>query len=202
MEEGPFRMPRPADRSATSKPEPSPRPKAESPSVKVDAKPAHSPAVAHHVDKVSPVKKPKKDRSLKRLVVPFVSVVAVVAIVAAGWLGLSAMQGVGIDNSKYQAVFFTNGQVYFGRLQTFNSEYMKLTEIYYLQTQSGDQTDSKNPQKSSSDNGDVQLIKLGDEIHGPEDEMFVAKNQMLFFENLKPKGKVAQSIDQYKKTHK
>lgn len=45
----------------------------------------------------------------------------------------------------------------------------------------------------------MQLIKLGDEIHGPEDEMILSKDQVLFYENLKTDGKVAQSIEKYKK---
>jgi ABC-type Zn uptake system ZnuABC Zn-binding protein ZnuA len=43
----------------------------------------------------------------------------------------------------------------------------------------------------------VQLIKLGSEVHGPEDAMMIAKAQVLFYENLKPDGKVAQSISKY-----
>jgi hypothetical protein len=103
-----------------------------------------------------------------------------------------------IDTSKYQAVFFTNGQVYFGKLQSFNDQYLKLTDIFYLQAQSTDSTKDANPQSTSSDQNNVQLIKLGNEVHGPEDQMVISKDQVLFFENLKPDGKVAQSIEKYK----
>lgn len=203
MEEGPFRMPRPADRSAASKPEPAQRPKQEpQPVKKEEPKPEHRPVALHRVEKEPKEKKPKKAPSFKRFKVP-AFVVAVVAVVGvASWFAFSSLSvGTGIDDTKYQAVFFTNGQVYFGKLHIFNGDYMKLTDIYYLQTQSGDQTSSKNPQKATTDSGNVQLIKLGDEIHAPEDAMMVAKDQVLFFENLKPKGKVAQSIDSYKKSH-
>jgi hypothetical protein len=94
-------------------------------------------------------------------------------------------------------VFFTNGQVYFGKLQSFNSGYLKLTNIFYLQSQSSSDT-SSNPQATAKDqSGNVQLIKLGDEIHGPEDEMIISKDQVLFYENLKAGGKVAQSIKKF-----
>jgi len=108
----------------------------------------------------------------------------------------------GIDGGKYQAVFFANGQVYFGKLQVFNGGYLKLTDIYYLQSQSSG--DSSNPQATSKDQAagsNVQLIKLGDEIHGPEDEMIISKDQVLFYENLKADGKVAQSIKKFKDSH-
>ena len=105
-----------------------------------------------------------------------------------------------IDSSKYQAVFFTNGQVYFGKLKNQGSDYLHLSDVYYLQT-NADAT-SENPQQSTStDQGNVQLIKLGDEIHGPEDEMIISKDQVLFYENLKTDGKVSQSIQEYKNSN-
>jgi len=90
----------------------------------------------------------------------------------------------------------SNGQVYFGKLSTLNSEYIKLTDIFYLQTKAADA--SENPQKTSSAS-DVQLIKLGSEVHGPDDQMIISKDQVLFFENLKADGTVAKSIDKYHK---
>jgi len=109
--------------------------------------------------------------------------------------------GANIEDDKYQAVFFTNGQVYFGKLHTLNGEYMKMTDIFYLQTKTD--TASTNPQATASDKtSDVQLIKLGDEVHGPEDQMTISKDQILFFENLKKDGKVSSSITSYLKQNK
>ena len=141
------------------------------------------------------------DNSSKWLIIAAISVAVVIIVAVAGWFGWQRLQGstTGIDASKYQAVFFTNGQVYFGKLHSFTSDYMKLTDIYYLQTQASDTTDSNNPQKTANDSSNVKLIKLGNEIHGPEDEMIVAKSQVLFYENLKSDGSVAKSIDAAKK---
>lgn len=126
------------------------------------------------------------------------AVVAVLLIVGAiGWFLYQSSPRAAIDSSKYQAVFFTNGQVYFGKLQALNSGYFKLVDIFYLQAQSA--KSSQNPQASSGSTptSDVQLIKLGGEIHGPMDEMIINKDQLLFFENLKPDGKVSQTIINY-----
>jgi hypothetical protein len=91
----------------------------------------------------------------------------------------------------------TNGQVYFGKLTTLSNQYMQLSDIFYLQTSS---TNSENLQDTADDaETDVQLIKLGNEVHGPEDQMVIAKDQILFFENLKVDGKVAKSIAEYQK---
>ncbi len=137
-------------------------------------------------------------RARSKRVVLFVVIAVVVAGVAmAGWFFWAKVYGnTGIDTSKYQAVFFTNGQVYFGKLHPFSGERMRLTDVFYLQTNDQGDQNSKNPQEAATST-DVQLIKLGKEIHGPEDEMIIAKDQILFYENLKPDGKVVSSIKQY-----
>ena len=80
---------------------------------------------------------------------------------------------------------------------------MKMTDIFYLQNQGSTnaRADSSNPQEASSDQNNVQLVKLGKEIHGPEDEMIISRDQVLFYENLKTDGKVAQSIEKYKSSN-
>jgi hypothetical protein len=143
-----------------------------------------------------------KKPGLKQLVIGLI-VLAVLALGALGALMLyKTSTGSTIDNGKYQAVFFTNGQVYFGKLRSLNGGYMKLTDIYYLQAQTT-QAKSDNPQQTTNEgNADVQLIKLGNEVHGPVDEMIISKEQVLFFENLKNDGKVSQSISKYKAENK
>lgn len=109
--------------------------------------------------------------------------------------------GAHIDTNKYQAVFFTNGQVYFGKLQKLSGGYFKLNDIYYLQAKADatPESTSENPQETSTNQtSDVELIKLGREVHGPEDEMIISKDQVLFFENLKKDGTVTQSINKFK----
>jgi len=195
MDGGSFRTPRRADeeRMVAKRQEPVHQQPKEPQPAKEEPKPVYRPAHHRPVD---------NDKPWKRFILPIVVLVVVIILGVGSWAVWSNTQNAGataIDSSKYQAVFFTNGQVYFGKLHTFNNEYMKLTDIYYLQTQStSDPADSKNPQKTTNDQNNPTLIKLGDEIHGPEDEMIVSKNQMLFYENLKSDGKVAQSIDKYK----
>lgn len=142
-----------------------------------------------------PDKKNKRKKVRAKTVIVSAVVVALIAIVVVVALFFyRASTGGTIDTGKYQAVFFTNGQVYFGKLQTLNDSYMKLTDVFYLQTKA---TES-NPQATASETAaDVQLVKLGDEVHGPEDAMIISKDQVLFFENLKKDGKVSASIDQY-----
>jgi hypothetical protein len=145
----------------------------------------------------------KKNRSKLITKIVGAAILFLIAVIG-GWFIYRTTVGLPIDTSKYQAVFFTNGQVYFGKLQSLNNGYFKMDDIFYLQSQtSTTTTDSKNPQQTSSQQTpDVQLIKLGSEIHGPDDEMIVSKDQVLFFENLKKDGKVAASIAKYHSQNK
>jgi len=125
-------------------------------------------------------------------------IVASVAII--GWLGQKGFASMTADSAvkskEYQAVFLTNGQVYFGKFSKVNSSYVELTDIFYLQVQ---QTVQPTTSSSSSDNNQqVSLAKLGGELHGPEDEMFISRSQVLFWENLKDTGKVVKAIKDYK----
>lgn len=102
---------------------------------------------------------------------------------------------------EYQAVFLTNGQVYFGKLTENGDRYMKLTDIYYLQVnqpqiQGSQQTQQQAQQAQTQPQ--LQLVKLGNELHGPVDEMHINRDQVLFYEDMKADGKVAQAIKEYK----
>jgi hypothetical protein len=142
----------------------------------------------------------KKLSKKKRILLAIATLLVVLGVVAAGWFYYKSTVSAQIDSSEYQAIFFTNGQVYFGKLQNLNGGYYKLNDIFYLQASTTSAT-STNPQ-STSQSSDVQLIKLGSEVHGPVDEMVINRDQVLFFENLKKDGKVAASIDKYNNSQK
>lgn len=107
------------------------------------------------------------------------------------------------DDSKvsgYKAVFLTNGQVYFGKMSKPNGQYVTLRDIYYLQVnqplQSGDEAAKA---AAAQQQPELSLVKLGNELHGPVDEMQINRDQILFYEDLKTDGKVAEAIEAYKK---
>jgi hypothetical protein len=141
----------------------------------------------------------KKSKNLKYIAMTAVLIFSLLVVVFGGWLLYRSSMGAHIDDSKYQAVFFTNGQVYFGKLQKLSGGYFKLNDIFYLQAKADAANASENPQETSTQqNSDVELIKLGSEVHGPDDEMIISKDQVLFFENLKKDGTVSQSISKFK----
>jgi len=137
-----------------------------------------------------------KDHGLPKVLMILVTVLAVFALIFALVKAYSAVtSNSSVKSSQFQALFLTNGQVYFGHLTHINSGYVELTDIYYLQVQQTVQpTSGTSSSTSSAANQNVSLTKLGNEIHGPEDQMFVSRSQVLFWENLKNSGKVVTAI--------
>ena len=114
------------------------------------------------------------------------SVLLIIVLVLAGALLWQRLNN-RIMGSRYQAVFLSNGQVYFGKLHDYYTSRPYLTDVYYFQA---------NTQTSSgqSSGGSQLLVKLGDEIHAPEGKLILNKDAILFVENLTDKGKVVEAI--------
>lgn len=102
-----------------------------------------------------------------------------------------------VDTSKLQAVFLNTNpnQVYFGKLVSVNSQYLVLTDIYYLQTS------SSSGSTTSTSNSSVSLIKLGCELHQPYDQMVLNRDQVSFWENIKDDGQVAKAVAAFQKAN-
>ncbi len=105
-----------------------------------------------------------------------------------------------VNVGTYQAVFLATGQVYFGKLEE-GKRSATLRNVYYLEAttplQSEDGTEAvPSPGKN------IQLVKLGNELHGPEDEMFIERDKILFWENMKADSKVMEAIERYQKEGK
>lgn len=130
--------------------------------------------------------------------------IGLVALSALIWFANRALSTLQADSAvkskQYQALFLTNGQVYFGKVSQVDKSYVKVTDIYYLQVQQTVQP--KDSSAANANNQQVSLAKLGGELHGPEDIMYVSRQQVLFWENLKNDGKVAKAIADYKATQK
>ncbi len=91
---------------------------------------------------------------------------------------------------RYSAVFLTNGQVYFGKMRSVSKSEIVLENVYYLQANADGTTPSSQNLGSS-----FRLVKLGNELHGPTDELFVNRSQVVFYEYLRDDSKVVESIN-------
>lgn len=95
------------------------------------------------------------------------------------------------DNPTYaegfHAVFLDNNQVYFGKLARItNQKFVSMREVYYLRDIS----------EAAVLNFD--LVKLGTEIHSPEDEMHINVDKIVIWEKLQDSGPIVTAILNYK----
>lgn len=155
----------------------------------------HSPA------SVSPAKK-RSERSLgnsllrySTLILLFSTAILMLAVAAAFARGNREKEANFVKGKQLQAVFLNGGQVYFGNITSMNSSYISMANIYYLRV---NQSVQPNASTTSSSN-DVSLVKLGCELHGPEDQMVINQTQVIFWENLKTDGQVAKAVAQFQK---
>lgn len=100
------------------------------------------------------------------------------------------------DKGAYWAVFLTNGQTYFGKLDPddLNGNYVTLSEVHYLEKSSDTApapATKTAPQPAASG---YNLVRLGDELHGPTDMMVINRQSILFIEQLKADSKVVTAI--------
>ncbi len=124
-----------------------------------------------------------------------------ILIVALAWFvaigGPNNSESKYIDKNHMQAVFLNGGQVYFGKITNLNDRYMRVEDIYYLRVNQQVQPNQENGQQQQSAN-DISLVKLGCELHGPDDNMLINREQIIFWENLKDDGQVAKAVADYK----
>jgi len=102
--------------------------------------------------------------------------------------------------SGYQAVFLTNGQVYFGKISNKEEDYVKLNDVFYLQVVQPplQGTPQAQNQQQKQQQPQISLVKLGNELHGPIDEMNINSDHILFYEDLKQDSQVVKAIEQFK----
>jgi hypothetical protein len=89
-----------------------------------------------------------------------------------------------VNRSEYQAVFLTNGQVFFGRLTVPGGDYYYLRHVYYLSSGTATKTGGSS----------LTIRKLTNDVHGPQDLVILSRPQVLYVENLNPNGRAAQIL--------
>ncbi|MBI5455131.1 MAG: hypothetical protein HY956_10920 [Deltaproteobacteria bacterium] len=115
----------------------------------------------------------------------FLALLAAFFIMTAG--GCDYRDGGGALTQKltadYHAVFLDNGQVFFGRLKSPSSDFIELTEVFYVRSETNKETKEVRSV----------LIKRGQEWHGP-DMMFVNSKHVTLIEPVSPGSKVGELI--------
>ncbi len=130
-----------------------------------------------------------KRRRLLFYVVVFCALVTVV-------LGVLVKKTFPFPKTPYYAVFLSNGQVYFGHLRQKGSSILILRNVYYFRTDTNLSNDAL--KQANETDLRVSLIKLGNEIHEPEDIMFINREQVLFWEQLRSDSALVDAMEKKK----
>jgi hypothetical protein len=120
--------------------------------------------------------------------------IAVAAVVILGLLSMYHLSGSAtrrsVDNDRYQAVHVADGRVFFGKIEHIDSHFIRLAEAYYTPSAStvaaGDD--------AANQNTNLSLIKAGEEVYGPDGNVLLQIEQVVYWENLKSDSKLLQAI--------
>lgn len=117
--------------------------------------------------------------------VAFGVVVLLAAAVVGGCLYLNRNK-LSVNHDGYQVVYLATGQIYFGNLQNTHGTYMTLTNVYTVQT---DASDGKSAQITGT-----KLLKVSQQLYGPDDSMAIRSDQVQFWQNLSADSKITKAI--------
>lgn len=115
----------------------------------------------------------------------------IVSVVGLVWLVQQIYQAnlQRIDTSKYQIVYLVNGQAYFGKLQNTSGDFLVLKSAYIAQS-----VEATNTESTDKTANQTTLLKVTDQIYGPQDSIAIKASQVTFWQNLRDDSKVAQAI--------
>lgn len=153
--------------------------------------------------------KKNSDRNEERRIIKK-SVIIALTIMVLAWIDLSfnisaAMRSSFASRGQLQAVFLTNGQVYFGHLSRYGMDYWKLEGVYYPSQITEQVPAPEQPKDTPTKKGEPEapktvaqtrtvLMKLSQEVHQPENALFIPRVNILYWENLSPASSVAKTI--------
>ena len=114
--------------------------------------------------------------------VPWILAPVIAGVVLAATVDVSALPFIGRE--KISAVFFTDGQAYFGHLDDNPiTGTLTLRDVYYLGDAKGQGTDYE-----------ASVVKRGTEVHEPADGMRIRRDNVLVIEHVGLNSPVARAI--------
>lgn len=119
-------------------------------------------------------------------------IVFIMLAVAGKIILFSSIAGQGIIADRYQAVFLTNGQFYFGKLTITQASYV-LKQPYFIKNPDAKTTDQEQA-TTQLQTAQFELQRVRNVVYGPDDEMRINKDQVLFWQNLSSGSKVVSAI--------
>jgi hypothetical protein len=93
-----------------------------------------------------------------------------------------------VNKNDYQAVWVNVGntsQVYFGHIRAINSQYIALSDVFYLQS------------ASSTPNKQLALTNLSCSAYNPQDNMVIKSTQVSYWNNLGAGSRYSLAMDNW-----
>lgn len=90
------------------------------------------------------------------------------------------------SSSAFWAVYLDSGQVFYGKKDKSDKNYVVMNNVFYY-----------HPAIKLTKSGNVRLVKVGTEIHQPQDYVYVNKQHIERQEQLTDDSKVVKAIKQY-----
>lgn len=148
-------------------------------------------------------KKSDRKYSFEMLMLPYAVIVLAIILGGVGMWAQNRQFKQTIPQDTYQAVFLTSGQVYFGKLSPLNRQYMKLDDVYYLQSsvsQAEEVIDEETGETTVIEpTTEFSVFRLGEaEIHQPTNEMTLNRDHIVMWENMELDSQVIEAINREK----
>ncbi|MBI3685674.1 hypothetical protein HY250_04680 [Candidatus Azambacteria bacterium] len=142
------------------------------------------------------------ERSIIKKSILIVIAVLLLAAIDANYNISSSFGATAAAKGKWQAVFLTNGQVYFGHLSPYGFHSFVLNNVYYVRSSrvsaAAPAEKDKNAKNAAEEQPQAEtrneLVKISQDLHGPEDTMFIPKTQILFWQNLRDDSQIVATI--------
>lgn len=141
-----------------------------------------------------------RGRGKRYMLKVLIVLVAIAVVLGSVWWFLLRNIGIPsyINTSEYQVACLQSGECYFGKVTAVTNDVIIIRDVFYVQKS----TTATATTTTDASNNNLELIKLGNEVHGPEDQMVLTRSSVLYVENLKPSGKVTQTIQTYHQQNK
>jgi hypothetical protein len=119
-------------------------------------------------------------------------ILVLIALAAGGALGYREYQAKAKSQfaNKRQAVFLTSGQIYLGFINRVTKQTIELTDVYYIKSTSAGQ----NNEDQTTNKTTVSVARLGNELYGPGDIVYLNRDQVTYYTNLKEDSKINEAI--------
>jgi len=111
-------------------------------------------------------------------------------IILVGIVVMLLLMVIPVKQTSWQAVYATNGQMYFGHIVKDNGKVLVLKDVHYLQMQQVAAT-----QEGEQPSQQLTVVKAGSEVYGPTGEMRINWDHIIFTQQLKADSQVIGAIN-------